>query len=132
MNETRGEAELLGLHDRFCSAFASRDAAAILATVTDRPDLVVVTSEDALLQGPAQLEAFLDQYAAGPTTYSWSWDRREASVSEGFGLLLAVGKELAVSGDQRVQTPYRMTVVAAPVDGAWAIVQVHGSSPHDA
>ena len=39
-------------------------------------DLVVVTSEESLLRGPAELRRFLDLYVEGPTTYSWEWDRR--------------------------------------------------------
>ena len=36
--------EMVGLLDRFCSGFASGDAAAVAATCDMNPDLIVVTS----------------------------------------------------------------------------------------
>jgi ketosteroid isomerase-like protein len=132
LSERRLEAELLTLHDRFCTGFALRDADAVLATVADTSDLVVVTSEQPLLRGPGDLRAFLERYIGGPTTYSWAWDRRDTCISDDCAWLLAVGTETA-SGDLDEQaTPYRMTLVARRVGHRWLFVQVHGSSPHHA
>ena len=74
------EAELIEVLDRFCSGFASRDIEAVSALCVPDPDLVVVTSEAPLLRGPTELRAFLDRYVAGPTTYSWKWDRHDVSL----------------------------------------------------
>jgi hypothetical protein len=126
------EAELFELHDRFCSGFSNRDPEAVLATVANGADLVIVTSEDALLEGTEQFRAFLAHYVEGPTTYSWSWDRRQGAVVGGIGLLLAIGTELAATADRRVETPYRMTLAAMRLAEEWVIVQVHASSPHHA
>ena len=69
------DAELIDVLDRFYSAFASRDAEALLALCAPDRDLIVVTSEEPSLRGPTELRAFLDRYAEGSTTYSWEWDR---------------------------------------------------------
>ena len=124
------EAELLDLHDRFCEGFGKRRPGFVLDTVANTSDLVVVTSEDALLRGIEELEAFLERYADGPTTYSWTWDRRDAVTLPTWGCLLAIGTERATSADGQTATPYRMTLVAERQNDRWALVQVHGSSPH--
>jgi len=65
------ETELIGVLERFCSGFADRDAEAVMRVFDLDPELVVVTSEESLLRGPAELKRFLDRYIEGATTYSW-------------------------------------------------------------
>ena len=101
-------------------------------TFAERDDIAVVTSEDAFLRGPAQLRAFLDDYASGSTRYSWRWDRREVAFAGPVACLLAVGTETAATAGHEHRTPYRMTLVAERAAGRWLLVQVHGSSPHGA
>ncbi len=80
------EAELIGVLERFCSAFADRDAEAVMRLFAPDPDVVVVTSEDPLLRGPRELRAFLERYVNGTTTYSWQWDRHDvAAAGSGIG-----------------------------------------------
>ena len=124
------EAELIEVLDSFCSGFARRDPEAALRVCAPDLDLVVVTSEDPLLRGPAEFRRFLDRYVAGETTYSWEWDRHDVSSSGSVAWLLAVGTEIAASKDQVVRHPYRMTMVLEDLEGDWLIRQVHGSSPH--
>jgi limonene-1,2-epoxide hydrolase len=124
------ETELIEVLDHFCSGFASRDAETVLRACALDPDLVVVTSEEALLRGPAELRAFLDRYVEGPTTYSWQWDRRDVSTAGSVAWLLAEGTETAATEERVLQHPYRMTVVLEHRDGRWLVRQVHGSSPH--
>ncbi|MCA1681196.1 MAG: nuclear transport factor 2 family protein [Actinobacteria bacterium] len=69
--DTDTEADLIDVLNRFCSAFADRDAEAVMRLCAAHPDLVVVTSEQPLLRGPVELRRFLARYAEGPTTYSW-------------------------------------------------------------
>lgn len=130
MSASSPEAELLDLHDRFCQGFADRAPDLVLDTVADAPELVVVTSEEALLRGASELRAFLERYVAGPTTYSWTWDRRDTATFETSGCLLAVGTETASGVGGQAEAPYRMTLVAERQSERWAIVQLHGSSPH--
>jgi uncharacterized protein (TIGR02246 family) len=124
------DAELIDVLDRFCSAFASRDAEALLALCAPDRDLIVVTSEEPSLRGPTELRAFLDRYAEGSTTYSWEWDRHDVSMVGSVTWLLAEGVETAASADHVVRYPYRMTMVLECREGRWLIRQVHGSSPH--
>ena len=42
---------------------------------------VMVTSKEALLRGPDEIRTFLQRYVRGTATYSWTWDRREASAA---------------------------------------------------
>ena len=124
------EAELIEVLERFCSAFAERDDEAVMRLFVPDPDMVVITSEEPLLRGPVQLRRFLDRYVAGPTTYSWEWQRHDVSTAGSIGWLLAEGTETAASEERREQHPYRMTMVLERREAAWLLRQVHGSSPH--
>ena len=126
------KAELIAVLERFCSAFADRDADAVMSLFgpDPDPDLVVVTSEESLLRGPAELRRFLDRYVDGATTYSWTWDRHDVSGEGSIAWLLAEGTEAAQHVDRLEQHPYRMTMVLEHRQGKWVLLQVHGSSPH--
>jgi ketosteroid isomerase-like protein len=115
--------------DYFCSAFARRDPEAVLRVCG--PDLdAVVTSEEPLLRGPAELRRFLDRYVEGETTYSWEWDRYDVSTAGSVAWLLAEGTEIAASEDHVARHPYRMTMLFEHREGQWLLRHVHGSSPH--
>jgi ketosteroid isomerase-like protein len=94
------------------------------------PDLLVVTSEEPLLRGREELEAFLLGYVDGATTYSWDWDRHGGSVAGDVGWLVAEGTETAASEHGSERHPYRMIMVCEHRDGRWLLRHVHGSSPH--
>ncbi len=124
------EAELVGVLERFCSAFADRDAEAVIRLFVDDGNVVVVTSEEPLLRGAAELMGFLNRYVNGPTTYSWEWDRRELSIAGSLAWLLAEGTESAASEEGVGRHRYRMTMVLERRDDRWLARHVHGSSPH--
>ena len=124
------ERELIEVLERFCAAFEDRDAEAVMRLFVADPDVVVITSEEPLLRGPVQLRRFLDRYVAGPTTYSWDWQRHDVSTAGSVGWLLAEGTETAASEERREQHSYRMTMVLERREGRWLLRQVHGSSPH--
>ena len=126
------EAALREILERFCSGFAARDADAVMRLFAPDADVVMVTSEEALLRGPDEVGTFLRRYAEGTTTYSWSWDRRDASAAGAVGWLLAEGTETAAGEDREVKHPYRMSMVCEKRDGRWVLLQVHGSSPDGA
>ena len=94
------------------------------------PDLVVVTSEESLLRGPAELKRFLDRYIEGATTYSWKWDRHDVSRAGSVAWLLAEGTETALTDGHLEKHPYRMTMLLERREDRWVLMQVHGSSPH--
>jgi uncharacterized protein (TIGR02246 family) len=125
----RRQAEVIEVLDRFCSAFARRDAGAVLRLCAPDVDLVVVTSEESLLRGPAELRRFLDRYVEGSTTYSWEWDRHDVSIAGSVAWLLAEGTETAASEDRVAHHSYRMTMVLERREDRWLVRQVHGSSP---
>ena len=128
--DTQTATELIEVLERFCTAFADRDADAVLRLCAPDPDLVVVTSEAPLLRGPDELRAFLDRYVQGRTTYSWTWDRHDLSVAGSVAWLLAEGTETAASDEAQAQHAYRMTMVLERRAQRWVLMQVHGSSPH--
>jgi hypothetical protein len=53
--------ELIGVLERFCSAFADRKAEAVMDLFAPDGDVVVVTSKEPLLRGAAELQGFLDR-----------------------------------------------------------------------
>ena len=122
--------ELIGILERFCSAFAERDADAVMRLFAPDPDIVVVTSEEPLLRGPHKLRAFLEQYVTGPTTYSWQWKRHDVSAAGSVAWLLAEGTETATGENHAEEHRYRMTMVLERRGERWLLMQVHGSSPH--
>jgi uncharacterized protein (TIGR02246 family) len=126
------ETELIEVLERFCSAFADRDAAAVMRLFAPDPGVVVVTSEESLLRGPVELRRFLDRYVACPTTYSWKWERHDVSTAGSVAWLLAEGTETAASkgSESPFRHPYRMTMVLEHHEDRWQLRQVHGSSPH--
>ena len=130
--DARTEAELLEILERLCSGFAARDADGVVQLFASDSDVVMVTSEESLLRGPDEVRAFLHRNGRGTTTYSWTWDRRDVSAAGAVGWLLAVGTEIAAAGEREEQHPYRMSMVCERRDGRWLLVQVHGSSPHQA
>ena len=111
------EAALLEILERFCSAFAAQDVEAVMQLFAQDAEIVMVTSEEAVLRGPEEVEAFLHRYARGSTTYSWTWDRRDISAAGAVGWLLAEGAEMAAARGREERYPYRMSLVCEKRDG---------------
>lgn len=128
--DPRTAQDVIDLHERFCRAFEMRNAAAVLELIAPDADVIVVTSEDALLRGVEELRAFLEAYVHGPTRYSWVWTRRDVSMIGPVAWLLAEGTETAAAGGVRTDHPYRMTIICEQRDDHWLLVHAHGSSPH--
>ena len=128
MEEAR--AEIIAVLDRFCDAFARRDVDTVRGCFLPREDVMVVTSEDAVLRDRADLELFLDRYAAGTTVYSWLWEQSTVAIEGETSWLLAEGVETAAGPTGETRTPYRMTMLCRRLEGRWLIAQAHGSSPH--
>jgi uncharacterized protein (TIGR02246 family) len=124
------EAALLEILERFCAGFAARDAEGVLQLFAPDADVVMITSEDSLLRGPDRIGTFLQRYAQGPTTYSWTWDHRDVSAAGAVGWVLAEGRETVASEGRHEEHSYRMSAVCEQRGGRWLLVQIHGSSPH--
>ena len=128
--DAQTEAALLHILECFCSRFAARDADGVMELFAPDADVVMVTSEEALLRGTDEVRAFLRRYVQRPTTYSWTWDRRGVSAAGTVGWLLAEGTEGVAQADHEEKHPYRMSMVCEKRCGRWLLLQVHGSSPH--
>jgi ketosteroid isomerase-like protein len=128
--DAQTKAALLEILEHFCSGFAARDADGVMRLFARDADIVMVTSEAALLRGPDEVRAFLGRYVQGSTTYSWRWDHRGVSAAGTVGWLLAEGTESAAQADREEKHPYRMSMVCEKRDDLWLLLQVHGSSPH--
>ena len=124
------EAAVVDVLTTFCTAFEQRDGDGVLRLLVPDSDTTIVTSEDALLRGLNEIRAFIERYVAGPTTYSWSWDRIQVSSSGAVAWLLATGSETAETADSRAVHEYRMSMVLERRGDHWLLLQVHGSSPH--
>ena len=128
--DAQTEAALFEILESFCSGFAARDADGVMRLFAPDADVVMVISEEALLRGPDEIEAFLQRYVRGTATYSWTWHRREVSAAGPVGWLMAEGTETAAAEGREARHPYRMSVVCEKRDGRWLLIQIHGSSPH--
>ena len=77
----------------------------LLQALARREGDLVVTSEESLLRGPDELQAFLRAYVHGRTTYSWTWERLEISTADTVAWLLAERTESAATQDWEQSTP---------------------------
>ena len=91
---------MLDILERFCAGFAARDAEAVVKLFAPDAGVVMVTSEEPLLRGPAEVTTFLRRYAE------------------------------AAAEDREEKHPYRMSMVCEERDGRWLLLMAHGSSPH--
>jgi SnoaL-like domain len=103
--------EIVRVLDAFCDAIARRDVGVVSYLFLPRDDVMVVTSEDAVLRDRGELEGFLERYARSSTTYSWDWERPLVAVEDDVAWLIAEGVETATTPSGDVRTPYRMTLL---------------------
>lgn len=121
---------LANVLQRFCAGFEAKDADAVLAVFSPTDRVALITSEEHVLRGRGVLETFLRGYAAGPTTYSWTWSQLETTARGPVGWLFAEGVETAATDGNEIRTPYRMTMVCELVGREWWALLAHGSSPN--
>ena len=117
---------MIAVLTRFGHAFAGRDADAIMRLFA--PGLVVVSFDDAVLRGRAELRHFLGRYAAGPTTYSWRWERYDVETTRSLAWLLAVGSETSAAAGRRHSRRYGMTILLERHASGWLLRHVRGSA----
>jgi uncharacterized protein (TIGR02246 family) len=123
------EAAVLDILERFCGGFATGDREAIVDVFAPDGDVVMVTSEPALLRGPDAIRSFVDRYVGGTTRYSWTWRRRDVSAAGAVGWVLAEGTETVAHNAGDEVHPYRMSAVCERRGDRWFLMQIHGSSP---
>ncbi len=122
------EDELVTLLDAFCAALAARDGEALKALLDD--DACFVGSETVVLHDRPHIEAFVDDYAAGSTSFSFAWDSCQASdLGDDAGWVAGFGREVRHEDGTSTEIPVRMTLACRRRPGGWRIAHVHTSTP---
>jgi uncharacterized protein (TIGR02246 family) len=120
---------ILKLLKRLNQGFAGRDVTQILGLFASDPDIVFIGSEaDETATGPTQLRGLLEALFARPETYQWRWGQPRVRVIGQFAWLTTEAI-LLVQGRERLELPYRITLVLQRRDDAWLIIHYHGSEP---
>jgi hypothetical protein len=120
---------ILTLLERLNQGFARHDVQQILDLFAPDPQIVFIGSEaDETAIGPTQLRTLLEGLFARPETYQWRWGQPHLGVT-GHLAWLSTEAVLLIEGPERLQLPYRITLVLQRRGNAWLIVHYHGSEP---
>ena len=120
---------ILNLLERLNQGFARRDVSQVLDLFTPDPDIVFIGSEAGeTATGPTQLRTLLEALFARPETYQWRWGQLHVRVI-GQVAWLTTEATLRVQGRERLELPYRITLVLQRRGNAWLIIHYHGSEP---
>jgi uncharacterized protein (TIGR02246 family) len=117
------------LLERLNQGFARQDVQHILDLFASDPEIVYLGSEAGETAiGPRQLRTLLEALFARPETYQWRWGQLHVSV---IGQLAWLSTEatLQVQGRERLELPYRITLVLQRRGDNWLVVHYHGSEP---
>lgn len=102
----------------------------VLAKFAPDDDVLLIGSElGEVAAGRDELATFFARIFARETTFSWGWDRIEASHAGNLAWFFAEGRViLSITKEQR-KSPYRISGVLERHDGRWLWRQYHGSEP---
>jgi ketosteroid isomerase-like protein len=117
------------LLERLNRGFARQDVQQILDLFAPDPQTVYLGSEAGETAiGPTQLRTLLEGLFARPETYQWRWG--ELHISEiGPFAWLTTEAILRVQGRERLELPYRITLVLEHRADRWLVMHYHGSEP---
>lgn len=120
---------ILHLLERLNQGFARHDVQQVLDLFAPGPQIVFIGSEAGETAiGPTQLRTLLEALFARPETYQWRWGQPHLRVT-GHLAWLTTEAVLFVEGPERLQLPYRITLVLQRRANAWLIMHYHGSEP---
>jgi uncharacterized protein (TIGR02246 family) len=120
---------ILTLLERLNQGFARQDVQQVLDLFAPDPEIVFIGSEAGeTATGPTQLRTLLEALFARPETYQWRWGEPHGRVT-GQVAWLTTEAVLLVEGPERLQLPYRTTLVLQRRGDAWLIMHYHGSEP---
>ena len=120
---------ILNLLERLNQGFARRDVSQVLDLFTPDPEIVFIGSEAGeTATGPTQLRTLLEALFARPETYQWRWGQLHVRVI-GQVAWLTTEATLRVQGRERLELPYRITLVLQRRGGRWLVIHYHGSEP---
>jgi uncharacterized protein (TIGR02246 family) len=120
---------ILNLLERQNRGFARRDVTQVLDLFTPDPEVVFIGSEAGeTAVGPTQLRTLLEALFARREIYQWSWGQLHVRETGQFAWL-TTETTLQVQGRERLELPYRITMVLQRRGDAWLIIHYHGSEP---
>ena len=124
-----GPGPIRDLLERLNQGFARQDVQQVLDLFAPGPEIVYLGSEAGeTAVGPTQLRTLLQALFARPETYQWRWGQLHVSVMGQFAWLTTEAT-LQVEGQERLELPYRITLVLQRRGDGWLVVHYHGSEP---
>jgi ketosteroid isomerase-like protein len=102
----------------------------VLAEFVPGDDVLLVGSDSGeIAKGRKQLEAFFARIFARKATFSWEWERIEASQAGGLAWFFAEGRVVLSTMQEQRKSPYIVTGVLERHGERWLWRQYHGSEP---
>ena len=94
-------------------------------------DHVMLIGSDAgeVAKGRQEIEAFFARIFESEETFSWEWERVDASQSGDLAWFFAEGWVILTTGKEMRKLPYRVTGVLKRFDDRWLWMHYHGSEP---
>ena len=128
--DTKTQAEIVDVLERFKNSVAARDLSGVLRLFADDSDVFLLgseASEKAL--GPSQLKSFFEGLLSQPVVYVFEWKSYSISNSGSVGWAAIDALIHMKGGGRDAKAPYRITVVLEKRKDRWFLMQFHGSEP---
>lgn len=121
--------QIVGVLDLFNNLVSTKDPH-VLAEFIPGDDVLLVGSESGeIAKGRQHLEAFFARIFAREVTFSWEWERIEASQAGDLAWFFAEGWVVLSSLQGQRKSPYRVSGVLERHGERWLWRQYHGSEP---
>jgi ketosteroid isomerase-like protein len=122
------ESQVRGVLERFNELVSTRSPQ-VLAEFALGEDVLLIGSEAGeAAKGSQEITEFFARIFERDATFSWEWDRIEASHTGSLAWFFAEGRVVVAAGEQR-KSPYRVSGVLERRGGRWLWRQYHGSEP---
>jgi ketosteroid isomerase-like protein len=122
------EEELESRVQRLVEAVRTRDVEGMVGAFASELWLGVIFGA-AELFSPHALRTFAERVASAPTDFDLALETRAFEEAGGTAVLIMTGTFIEQSpGEDRLETPYRLTAVFRRHEGAWEWVHCHGST----
>lgn len=128
--DTKTEAAVRGMLDKFAEGYARRDKDAILALFSPDPDMVCIgTGVDEWRVGPAALGAQVDRDLAQMQAMSVTYANPIVSAAGSVAWVTVECTMHVTTKGQQGSLTGRLTAVLEQRDGKWLFAQTHFSLP---
>jgi ketosteroid isomerase-like protein len=102
----------------------------VLAEFVPGDDVLLIGSDyGEIAKGRQPLEAFFARIFAREVTFSWEWERIEASQAGDLAWFFAEGQVVLSTTQEQRKSPYRVSGVLERHGERWLWRQYHGSEP---